>query len=63
MAEVLARISELQGTGAQKTEGVGSRSEHESERIRQLELQVADMTEKRIEHMERLHEQQIAMQV
>ena len=59
MAEVLAKIGELQSGSTQKT----SMSETDQERVRQLEKQIADMTDKRIEYMERLQEQQMAMQV
>ncbi|KAL4237540.1 hypothetical protein ACF0H5_002254 [Mactra antiquata] len=62
MAEVLAKISEIQGTGSQTTTGSGTRSGADGERVQQLEKQLADMTERRIEYMERLQEQQIAMQ-
>ncbi|XP_053401553.1 protein TALPID3-like isoform X2 [Mercenaria mercenaria] len=58
MAEVLARINELQSGPTQKA----SMSESDQERVRQLEKQIADMTDKRIDYMERLQEQQMAMQ-
>ena len=56
MAEVLAKISELQ-SGAVKA------PEKDSDRVQALEKQLADATEKRIEYMEKLQEQQMAMQV
>ena len=56
MAEVLTKISELQS-------GRVKAPERETDRVQALEKQLADSTEKRIEYMERLQEQQIAMQV
>ena len=56
MAEVLAKISELQAGGVKAPE-------RESDRVQALEKQLADATEKRIDYMEKLQEQQMAMQV
>ena len=56
MAEVLAKISELQS-------GAVNAPEKDSDRVQALEKQLADATEKRIEYMEKLQEQQMAMQV
>lgn len=58
MAEVLAKINEMQsGTGKTTTT-----PETDQNRVHQLEKQLADMTDKRIEYVERLQEQQLAMQ-
>ena len=56
IAEVLAKISELQSGGVKAPE-------KDSDRVQALERQLADATEKRIEYMEKLQEQQMAMQV
>lgn len=58
MSEVLAKINELQSQASEKK----TPTEGDKARISQLERQLADMTEKRIEYMERLQEQQMAMQ-
>lgn len=59
MAEVLAKINEMQ-SGTSKTR---TTTETDQERVRQLEKQLAEMTDKRIDYVERLQEQQLAMQV
>lgn len=56
MAEVLAKIDELQG-------GKKPADSTEAARVRELEKQLADMTDRRLDYMERLQEQQLAMQV
>ena len=56
MAEVLAKISELQSGGVKAPAT-------ETDKVQVLEKQLAESTEKRIEYMERLQEQQMAMQV
>lgn len=56
MTELLAKISALQSGGVKAPE-------KDTDRIQALEKQLADVTEKRIEYMERLQEQQMAMQV
>ena len=56
MAEMLAKISELQSGGVKAPD-------NDSERVQVLEKQLANVTEKRIEYMEKLQEQQMAMQV
>ena len=56
MSEMLAKISELQSGGVKAPD-------NDSERVQVLEKQLANVTEKRIEYMEKLQEQQMAMQV
>lgn len=56
MANILNRIAGLQS-------GVAPPLKGESERVVELEKQLASVTEKRIQHLERLEEHQVAMQV
>lgn len=58
MANILNRIAGLQSGVAPPLKG-----ESESERVVELEKQLASVTEKRIQHLERLEEHQVAMQV
>ena len=58
MAVLVEKINELQNSG-----GVKAKTAVEEDRVAQLEKQLTDVTEKRIEYMEKLQEQQIAMQV
>ncbi|XP_052767112.1 protein TALPID3-like isoform X2 [Mya arenaria] len=56
MAQVLDKMEEISGGKTRKTDG------QTDERVHTLERQLAEMTERRIEYMERLQEQQMAMQ-
>lgn len=58
MANILNRIAGLQSGVAPPLKG-----ESKSERVVELEKQLASVTEKRIQHLERLEEHQVAMQV
>ncbi|KAK3597345.1 hypothetical protein CHS0354_034588 [Potamilus streckersoni] len=61
MAQILNKMTE--GQGGQGTEHQKLKtSEEESERVKALEKQLHDLTEKRIEYLENLQQQQIAMQ-
>jgi len=56
MTEVLLKIEELQGSKRPEDNAATTR-------VQELEKQLANMTDKRIDYMERLQEQQLAMQV
>ncbi|XP_052275900.1 TALPID3 protein-like isoform X2 [Dreissena polymorpha] len=56
MSEVLRKIEDITG-GRSRT-----LDQSDGDRVRQLERQVAEMTERRIEYMERLQETQMALQ-
>jgi len=58
MAAVLEKMESMTGGGVARV--TDSRTD---EQVRHLERQLAEMTERRIEYMERLQEQQLAMQV
>ena len=58
MTSILNQIAGLQSGVAPPLKG-----ESESERVAQLEKQLATVTEQRIQHLEKLQEHQVAMQV
>lgn len=58
MAEVLSKIEEIQGSKKPPVEDPAVTT-----RVQELEKQLADLTDRRLSYMERLQEQQLAMQV
>ena len=56
MKDMLEKVTELQ-SGSQNPRSV------EDERVKELERQVASLTEQRIQHLEKLQEHQVDMQV
>ena len=65
MAEILNRLSTIQNTPTVAVENAKSvpSQDPEKERLSELEKQVSEMTQKRIDHLEKIQEQQMHWQV